>query len=150
MDDAAIVAVQKKHLNYQIAELCTRPDLRFAWVRVFDLYSESKTHFCFSMQRQYTDHWLNLFSDCYDDPPPVLHPGGTPYCNMWRKFRNVVVAQVRREITIFSRFDDIVEGAKHYLKDCRHCGIRADKWTEKVQRHISVGERMTPLTTFLS
>ena len=49
-----------------------------------------------------------------------------------------------------SRFDDIVEGAKQYLKDCRHCGIRADKWTERVLRHISIRERMTPFTAFLT
>ena len=150
MNDAALIAVQKKHWNYKISAVCNRPDLQSAWVSFFPLHCKSRTNFFLLMQHQYNDYWHNLFSDCYDEPPPVLHPGGTPYCYRWRKFWNVVTSQVRREITIFSRFDDIVEGAKHYLKDCRHCGIRADRWTERVQRHISIGERMTPFTTFLT
>ena len=102
------------------------------------------------MQRRYNEYWLGLFDDCYDEPPTVMHPGGTPNCNKWRKFANIVRSQVKHEIEIFSEFDEIVEGKKHYLDDCRHCGIRADMWTRKVQRQISIGEYMTPFTTFLT
>jgi len=101
------------------------------------------------MQRRYTEYWFNLFDDCYQDPPPVLHPGAMESCKMWRKFKNVVVAQVKREIAIFSSFGSIVEDAKDYLKDCRHCGIRADRWTERVQRHIVRREGTKPFTSFL-
>ena len=55
---------------------------------------------------------------------------------MWRKFRNVVVSQVKREMAVFSSFGSIVEDAKHYLKDCRHCCIRADNWACRVPRHM--------------
>jgi hypothetical protein len=101
------------------------------------------------MQRRYTEYWFDLYDACYDDPPIVLHPGGMDYCERWRKFRNVVVAQVKRDITIFSRFDGIVDDAKRYLKDCRHCGIRADKWAERVLRHTIDLESRTPFTSFL-
>jgi hypothetical protein len=150
MDVAARIAVQNKYLSNEIFKVCNHPDLQSAWVRVFPLHCEARTNLCLLMQTRYKDYWLDLFSDCYDELPPVLHPGGTPDCIRWRKFRNVVISQVRRELTIFSRFDDIVEGTKHYLRDCRHCGIRADSWTRRVLRHISIGERMTPFTTFLT
>ncbi|KAF8234764.1 hypothetical protein L208DRAFT_1259924, partial [Tricholoma matsutake] len=65
-----------------------------------------------------------------------VHRGGNEDCGKWRKFRNVVVAQVKREIAVFSSFDRIVEYAKHYLKDCRHCCIRADRWIGQVQGHV--------------
>jgi hypothetical protein len=39
---------------------------------------------------------------------------------------------VKREIVIFSSFDSIVEDAKHYLKDCHDCCIRADGWKGRV------------------
>ncbi|KIM41087.1 hypothetical protein M413DRAFT_72405 [Hebeloma cylindrosporum] len=151
MDDAAKIAVQKKYLNSRIAGVCIRPDLQSAWVRTFPLghYEPRADLRLFSMQSRYTDYWLGLFSDCYDEPPPVLHPGGTPDCKFWRKFRNVVVSQVRRELTIFSTFDKIVEDAEHHLKDCRHCGICARKWTERVARQHGIGECMTPFTSFL-
>ncbi|KAF8960318.1 hypothetical protein BDZ97DRAFT_1317336 [Flammula alnicola] len=100
------------------------------------------------MQCRYTEHWLSSFDDCYNEPPPVLHRGGKDYCPMWRKFRNVVVAQVKRETAIFSSFGRIVESEKRHLKDCRHCIIRADKWTDKVQRHIWDAED-SPFTSFL-
>jgi len=118
MDDAGLIAVENKYCSRQIQnELWYQPDIQSAW-------------------RRYNEHWLNLFDDCYNDPPPVLHRGGMADCGLWRKFRNVVVSQVKREKAIFSSFDRIVEGAKHYLKDCRHCRIRADKWTGRVHGHM--------------
>jgi len=133
MDDAALIAVQNKYWSNEIFSVCS-PDLRSAWSR-------------------YKDHWLRLFSACYDEPQPVLHPGGTPNCIRWWKFRNVVVSQVRLEPAIFSRFYGIVESAKHHLKDCRHCGIRAERWADRVQRYNVLGEkgeRTTPFTAFLT
>lgn len=150
MDDVALIAIQNNHWNNKISLACNPPDLQEAWVRVFPLHSESRTKFCLLMQSRYNGHWHDLFADCYDEPPPVMHPGAIPSCRKWRRFRHEVTCKVRREIAIFSKFDDIIEGAKHYLKDCRHCGIRADRWTGRVQRHISIEERMTPFTTFLT
>lgn len=92
--------------------------------------------FCWLMQVRYNEYWHDLFADCYAEPSPVLHRGGTQYCIRWRKFYNVVTSQVRREITIFSRFGEIVEEAKGRLRDCRHCEIRADRWTQIVQRNL--------------
>jgi hypothetical protein len=141
MDVAARIAVQNNCLSNEILNVCNRPDLlQSAWVRVFLLHCEARTNFCLLLQFCYNDYWLDIFSDCSNEPPPVLHPGGTPDCIRWRKFRKVVISQVRHGRAIFSRFDDIVEGTKHYLKNCRHCGIRADRWTERVLQHISIGD----------
>jgi len=133
MDDAALIAVQYKYWSDEIFNVCNRPNLQSAW-------------------SQYRDYFLNLFSECYDEPPPVLHPGGTPSCKKWPKFRHMVISNMRRELAIFSKFSDIVESTKHHLGDCRHCGIRADRWTIRVQRRIfgEKGEGMTPFTTFLT
>ena len=90
---------------------------------------------------------MSLFDDCYNEPSPVLHRGGVVDCKLWRKFRHVVVSQVKREVVIFSSFDSIVEGAKHHLKDCRHCCIRADNWTGRVHRQN--WEDMPKFTFFL-
>ncbi|KDR73372.1 hypothetical protein GALMADRAFT_1341949 [Galerina marginata CBS 339.88] len=132
MNDAARIAVQNKYLSNRIpVGLYQRPDLQAAWGR-------------------YTEHWLGLFDDCYNEPPPVLHRGGEKECRMWRKFRNVVLAQVKREAVIFLSFNGLVDGARHYLKDCRHCGIRADRWTERVRRNAWEVESMgSPFTSFL-
>lgn len=70
-------------------------------------------------------------------------------CGKWWKFRNVVVNQVVREAAIFSNFGGIVEGAKHYLKDCRYCFIRADKWVGNVQGHSRDLEAMPDFSSFL-
>jgi hypothetical protein len=146
MDDAGLIAVQNKHWSQQVPNgLYHRPDIQAAWVRVFSVLVPPGLTYV--IQCQYQKHWFNLFVDCYDDPPPVLHRGGTEDCKMWRKFRNVVVSQVKREVAIFSSFGSIVDETKHYLKDCRHCCIRADSWTKRVQRHI--WEVNPKLTSFL-
>ena len=154
MDDAALIAVQNKYLRSEIPSVCNRPELVSAWVRVYHpLHFELGTKCCLLMQYRYQDYWLDLFSYCYNEPSPVLHPGGTPDCKRWRKFRNVTISQVRPELTIFSKFGDIVEGTKDRLKDCYHCGIRADLWVRKVQQRSYIGERgerTTPFTTFLT
>lgn len=119
MDDAALIAVQNKSWNREISMRLYEyhPDIQVAWPR-------------------FNEHWRDSFNICYNEPHPVLHPGGKEDCGKWRKFRNVVVAQVKREIAVFSSFDGIVEGAKHYLKDCRHCCIRADRWIGQVQGRV--------------
>jgi len=128
MDDAGLIAVQNKYSTRQIPiGLCNRPDIQSAWCR-------------------YSEHWVDLFDDCYNEPPPVLHPGAMKDCGKWRKFRSVVVSQVKHEIAIFSSFEGIVEGAKHYLKDCRHCCIRANHWTGRVCRY---SQDMPKFTSFL-
>ena len=153
MNDAALIAVQNNNWSNRIFNVCNRPDLKSAWVRVFPLHCESRTDFCLLIQTQYKNYWLNLFSACYDEPPPVMHPGRTLDCIRWRKFRNVVISQVRLELAMFSRFYLMVESTKHYLKGCRHCGIRAERWTDRVQRHNILGakgERTTPFSAFLT
>jgi len=128
MDDAGLIAVQKKYSTRQIHFfLCNRPDMHSAWCR-------------------YSEHWLGLFDDSYNEPPPVLHPGGMEDCGKWGKFRNAVVSQVKSEVARFSSFEGIVEGENHYVKDCRHCCIRANIWTGTVCRY---SRDMPKFTSFL-
>ena len=78
MDDAALIAVQKKIFNNQISNVCNRPDLQSAWVRVYPLHCESTTNFLFvdaeSVQRilAWSIYWLLWWaSTC---PAPWWNP----------------------------------------------------------------------------
>jgi len=128
MDEAGLVAIQDKYCARQIPFIsCYRPDI---------------------LSRQYSEHWSGLFDACYKEPPPILHRGGEKDCRYWRKFRNVVVSQVRHEVGIFSMFGSIVEGAKYHLKDCRHCNIRANNWVNRVP-DIFIRNNPPRFTSFL-
>ena len=150
MNDAGKIAVQSQYLNHEISMKVYeyQPHIWAAWVCAsFVTLSEGLNNYM--VQRRYNERWRESFDDCYNEPPPVLHRGGIEDCGKWRKFRNVVVSQIRREVAIFSCFDSIVEGAKHYPKDCRHCYIRADKWIDKVNGQSRRVENMPEFTSFL-
>jgi hypothetical protein len=135
MDAATRTAIEVKSWNNEISEVCNRrSDLQSAWYR-------------------YNEYWRSLFEVCYNEPQPILVSGGIPSCQCigWRKFRNVVISQVKREIAIFSKFGNIVDDARYHVKDCGHCDKRADRWKKRVLRqHISIGDSTTPFSTFLT
>ncbi|EPT01262.1 hypothetical protein FOMPIDRAFT_1120746, partial [Fomitopsis schrenkii] len=79
----------------------------------------------------YREQWIDIMRTV-NDPPEILHKGGSRSCELWHGFYMNVVRDLRGfgpgEVQDGSRVFNRYRGS---LKNCHHCKIRADNWMGK-------------------